>query len=183
MDKFKYKGLVEILHLNTRKEGPEEDKVLAADVKMTATIGREILGFFEPMLGECMFLNDGAVRNPLMGPVQFHHQLEHYRLETFGSTFFGVTVKKFVLEPKDINQIILTFAVSFKPSGTEIARLAEYLQDSVQISLEPENGELDLGDVAKAAKNLNDQLREDGASATLTDGSGKVLATFGEKTA
>lgn len=145
MDKFKFKGLAEILHLNTRKEGPDDDKVLAADVKMTATVGREILNFFEPMLGDCMFIEGGAVRNPLMGPVQFHHQLEHYRLETFGSVFGGVTVKKFVLEPKDINQIILTFAVSFKPSGTEIARLAEYLQDAVKIDLEPENGELDLG--------------------------------------
>lgn len=183
MDKFKYKGLVEILHLNTRKDGPEEDKVLAVDVKMTTTVSREILDFFEPALGECLFIEGGAVRNPLMGPVQFHNQLEHYRLETFGSTFFGVTIKKFVIEPKDINQIILTFAVSFKPSGTEVARLAEYLQDSVQISLEPENGELDLGDAADAARKLDEQLRKDGASATLTDGNGKVLGTFGQKAA
>lgn len=144
MNKFKFKGGVEIPHLNTRKEGQEEDKVLAADVKMTAILGRDILDFFEPALGDCLFIDGGIVRNVMMGPIQFHNQLEHYRLETFGSTFFGVTVKKFIIEPKDTNQIILTFQVSFKPSGDEIARLAEYLQDVVQIQLEPENEELPL---------------------------------------
>jgi hypothetical protein len=179
MDKFKFKGGVEILHLNTRKEGPEEDKVLAVDVKMSAVMGRSVLDFFEPMLGSILFLDSGAVRNPMMGPIQFLNQLEHYRLETFGSSFVGVTVKKFVIEPKDINQIILTFAVSFKPSGVEVARLAEYLQDVVQIRLEPDNEELDLSGAAAVAKKLDDLCRKDGVTMAVSGNDGKVIAEFG----
>lgn len=144
MDKFMFSGAVSIIHLNTRKEGEEDNKVLAADVKLKAIVGNGILAFFEPMLLEALFLEGGAVRNVMMGPVQFLHKLEHYRLETFGSTFYGVSVGKFSLLPQDINQIELTFSVSFKPSGDEVARLAEYLQDMVEIRLEPENEELEL---------------------------------------
>jgi len=119
--------------------------VLAADVKMSATVHKSILAYFEPLLDECLFLTDGAVRNPMMAAVQFGHQLEHYRLEAFGRTFNGVSVKKFSLEPKDVNQIVMTFSISFKPSSTEIASVAEYLQDTLPIRLQPETGELDLG--------------------------------------
>lgn len=38
----------------------------------------------------------------------------------------------------------------------------------------------DMAGVAKAAKNIDDLLREDGTRATLTDGSGNELATFGD---
>ena len=144
MSKFQFKGAVEILHLNTRKEGDDDNKVLAADVKVRARVDRDVLDFFEPALGECLFLSSGAVRNVMLGPIAFLNTLEHYRLETFGTTFFGVQVKKFTLEPRDINQINLAFVMSFKPSGDEIARLAEYLQDAVEIVLSPENDELPL---------------------------------------
>ena len=144
MSKFAYKGLVEILHLNTRKEGPDDEKILAAEVKLHAVMPREILDYFEPALGACLFLEGGAVRNLLMGPIQFHNELRHYRLSAVGGVFSGVTAKKFIVEPKDINQISLTFSVSFQPSGDEIARLAEFLLDAIEIDLAPENAELDL---------------------------------------
>lgn len=38
----------------------------------------------------------------------------------------------------------------------------------------------EVSDMERAAKNLNDELAKDGASATITDSSGKVLATFGK---
>lgn len=150
MSKFAYKGLVEILHLNTRKEGPDDEKVLSADLKLHTVVPRSFLDFFEPTLGDCLFLDGGAVRNPLMGPIQFHNELRHYQLCAVGGKFNGVTAKKFTIEPKDINQISLTFSVSIQPSGDEFARLAEYLMDAIEIDLAPENGELDLkGDKAK----------------------------------
>ena len=39
----------------------------------------------------------------------------------------------------------LGFQISFKPFGTEVARLAEYLQEAVEVRLEPSSEELDLG--------------------------------------
>lgn len=157
MSKFRFVGDADILHLNTRKEGPDEDKVLAVDVKLQATVGPEICDFFEPALADFLFLDSGAVRNVLMGPTTFANELEHYRLEVAGSVHYGVKVKKFALEPKDGRQIGLTFQISFKPSGDEVAKLAEYLQDAIEIMLEPENEELDLGAPTRPAAESTDE--------------------------
>ncbi len=142
MEQFHFTGRAEILHLNTRKEGPDDDKVLAADVKLRTTTSRDVLGFFEPAIAAALFLDSGAVRNPMMGPITFTHEMEHYRMETFGSTFSGCKLKKFAMEPKDTSQIVLTFQVSFQPSGDEVAQLAEYLQDEIELALIPESGDL-----------------------------------------
>lgn len=142
MDKFKFQGSAEIVHLNTRKEGNDDNKVLAADVKLRVTADKSVFNFFEPELVGVLFLDSGAVRNIMMDPISFAHQLEHYRLETFGRNFMGCRVKNFVLTPRDGNQVVTTFSVSFKPSGDEVAKLAEFLQDSIQIRIEPEAGDL-----------------------------------------
>lgn len=145
MDKFKFHGYASVLNLNARKEGPNDEKELAVDVKLEAVTGADIADFFEPALASFLFLEGGAVRNTLMGDVSFGNELEHYRLEAMGGVFHGVKVKKFSLHPKDGEQIRITFSVSFKPSGTEVAKLAEYLQDEIEIDLQPANDELDLG--------------------------------------
>lgn len=176
--KFNFRGYAELLHINARKEGPDEDKVLAADVKMRATGTSAILDFFMPELAGAVFTNIGAVRNEMLGPLTFTHELEHYRLEIFGDQVSGCRVKKFSLEPKDTNQIALTFQVSFQPSGDEVARLAEYLQDEIEIRLEPEDGELDLVDAMGAVKALDRKLRADGIAATV-EHQGEVMGTLG----
>lgn len=148
MSKFRFHGRASIAHLNTRKEGPDDEKELAVDVKLQALCGVEVTGYFEQELAYFMFLEGGAVRNTMMGPINFSHELEGYRLDAVGGSFFGVKVKKFSLEPVDGNQIRLTFSISFKPSGDEVARMAEYLQDEIDIELNPSSEELDLGGIA-----------------------------------
>lgn len=143
--KFKLNTVVEIGNLNTRKEGKEEeDKVLAIDVKLTAQVKRDTLDFFDENLFNFLFLDSGAIRNLMMGPITFTHEMEGYRLEIAGSTHYGVRVKKFVIQAIDGGEAYLTFQVSFKPSGDEVAQIAEYLQDELGINLEPENEELPL---------------------------------------
>ncbi|WP_407280570.1 DNA translocase FtsK [Aromatoleum evansii] len=160
--KFRFLGKVQITHLNTRKEGPDEEKELAVDIKCEAIVSHDICSFFEPMLSDLLFLPGGSVRNLMLQPVEFSNELENYRAVIAGSTHYGCKVKKFRLQPKDTYQIRLTFQVSFKPSGDEVARIAEYLQDEMDIELDPANDELDFG--AEGAEgegvltNLNDRL-------------------------
>lgn len=178
MNKFAYSGFAEILHINARKEGPDDDKVLAADVKMRAVCPRAMLDCFEPSLGDAVFTNIGAVKNVMLGPLTFQHEMEHYRLAFFDSTMMGCRVKRFSLEPKDTNLVVLTFQVSFQPNGDEVAKLAEYLQDEIEIRLEPEDGELDLVDAMGAVKALDRKLRADGITATV-EHQGEVMGTLG----
>ncbi len=148
MSKFRFQGRASITHLNTRKEGPDDDKELAVDVKLQALCPMTVADYFEPELNYLLFMEGGAVRNVMMGPVSFSHELEGYRLDAVGGTFHGVKVKKFTLEPVDGSQIRLTFSISFKPSGDEVARMAEYLQDEIEIALNPSTEELGFEEAA-----------------------------------
>lgn len=143
--KFRYNGKVTVLHLNARKEGPDDDKVLAVDLKLHATVDASpMLVFFELMLVPVMHLPNGAVRSAFFGPVHFGHELENYAVLALGSRFTGAKVKRFSLTPLDGGRLDMVFSVSFKPSGDEVARLAEYLADDIDMLIEPQDGELDL---------------------------------------
>lgn len=161
--KFRLHAHATVTHINARKEGPDDDKVLAVDVKLQTLLDFDILDFFEPSLATFLYLQGGAVRNVLMGPITFTHELEHYRLDIAGGSHFGTKVKKFSIEPRDSYKVLLTFLVSFKPSGDEVAQIAEYLQDDLLVILEPENEELDLDTErsAEPALPIRDDLQMD----------------------
>lgn len=141
MEQFRFNGSAAITHLNTRKEGPDDYKVLAVDLKLQALVSIGVIDFFEPSL-RTLWLDSGAVTNAMINPITFAHELEHYRLDIASGSHFGCAVKKFSIEPRDGGKAMLCFQVSFKPSADEVAQLAEYLQDKISLSLEPESGDL-----------------------------------------
>lgn len=143
-DKFKLYGTAEVLHLNARKEGPDDDKQLAVDVKLRAVTDRQAIHFFDDQLAGVLYTDIGAVRNPLIGPIPMKNEIEDYRMEVAGSVHYGVRLKKFSIEVIDDNRVAICFQASFKPSGDEVATMAEYLHDEIDVVIEPANNELDL---------------------------------------
>lgn len=145
MNKFRFKGTASIKHLNTRKEGEEEAQKLCVDLKLNARTDLTVFHFFDEQLPHALWLpGTMAKRNLQLGPLTFGHEHEGYSLECCGSTHQGVKVKKFHLEILDGGHINLTFSVSFEPSGTEVATLAEYLADDIDIVLQSANQEFDF---------------------------------------
>lgn len=135
MSNFTFQGRAEIKHINTRKEGPEEDKVLALDIKLTAKIDARLLAYFDSELSGFLFLPDGAgaVRNTAIEPIKFKHKIENCDLEIAGLSFHGVKVSKFSIEPVDGRQAWLTWQNSFQPASNEVAVISEYLMDEVDV--------------------------------------------------
>lgn len=145
MNKFRFKGVVSIKHLNTRKEGADEEQKLCVDLKLNALTDQTVFHFFDDQLPYALWLpGTFAKRNLQLGALSFGHEHADYRMECCGSTHHGVKVKKFSLDIMDGGRVNLTFSVSFEPSGTEVATLAEYLADDIEIVLEPANEELDF---------------------------------------
>lgn len=177
--KFKFSGKVSIQHLNTRKEGPDEDKELAVDIKLTADCDLSVLYYFGDDLAAFLYLDSGAIKYTSLGPLNFGNELENYRLDTLGSTFYGCRVKKFSIEPRDGHLVRLTFGVSFKPSGDEVATIAEYLQEEIGIRLEPANEELDLdgGDARDTMERLNERLGDLAPDAMYDEAKRVVIET------
>ncbi len=144
MDKFKYKGKAEIRHLNVRKEGPDDDKVLAIDIKFQCVTSADMFDFFHEGIKEVLFTDAGAVKNLMLKPLQFHNAVMNCDLEILGQRYGGIEVGKFQLEPKDGNQVTMQFSISLQPSGDEVARISEFVMDEIDISVDPQP-ELDFG--------------------------------------
>lgn len=179
MDKFEYKGKAEIKHLNVRKEGPDDEKALAVDIKIQCVTSAGMLDFFHDGLKEVLFTDVGAVKNPLLKPLAFHNSIVNCELEILQQRYLGVDAGKFTLEPKDGNQVIVTFSVSIQPHGDEVAQLAEYVMDEVDIHIRPQP-ELDFGGAQEAADKLNNLAAEDGIKVTISDSAGNVLVSLGD---
>lgn len=144
MEKFKFAGLAEICHINARKEGPEDDKVLAVDIKFKAQVLAHAGLYFDDMLGEFLLREDGSIRNIFLDEIRFSQELEDYALTLHDKTHFGVKLKKFIVSASGQGVLNIQFQASFKPDGDEVATLAEFLQEDVRIQLMPANRELDL---------------------------------------
>jgi len=144
MNKFKFDGLANIQHMNTRKQGPEDDKELAVDIKLTTRTAQNICSFFDEQLADFLFLSTGAVRNEFQEPISYKYELLNYTVTVGGMTFDGVTVKKISILPADGFLVDLTFQLSFKPLSNQVSLFAEYLQEMIPIKLQPMNAELEF---------------------------------------
>jgi len=148
MMKFRFNNKATLAHINTRKEGDENNKELALDLKFTSRVNSEILTFFGDGLGEFLFLPDGEPRYKLMDDVGFSYELKSYVLTLMEQEYYGVTVKKFKASAVAGGMVDLTFSISFKPTSAIVATLAEFLDEMIDVSLAPADRELEFGEAA-----------------------------------
>lgn len=175
--KFKYAGKAEITHLNTRKEGSEDSKELAIDVKLKIRTSNESLNYFEAeLLIPALWNEIGAIRNIKLEPIGMSYELRSYTLEIGGNTFYEVKLKKFSFEPIDGNLVAITFQASMAPRSNEVAQIAEYLQDEISITLEPSDGELEFTQPESNESKSDDVLY--GAASLLVVAKNKVSVSM-----
>ncbi|WP_278651935.1 DNA translocase FtsK [Pandoraea pnomenusa] len=174
MEKFQFNGKAVIQHLNTRKKGPDDEQELVLDLKLRAVTDYAVMGAFDEGLAAFVFFSNGAVRNKALGPITFTHELSDYRLEMDGSVFTAVRIKKFAIEPKDGFKVALTMLATFKPSPDEVARIAEFLQDDIDVLLSPQNGELGFGDSFSAGDAGFDELYPEAVRLVRAEGKASI---------
>ena len=159
MSLFAFNGRAEIKHFNARKEGPEEDKILALDIKLLTKTDSDALRFFDEELVHFLYLPDsGAVRNLMLEPIKFKHEVQNCELLIAGCQFHGVRVSKFQIEAADGWQLYMTWQCSFLPSRDECAILAEYLQEEVEVCI---TAQPDLFDDGEARRQDASEIGED----------------------
>ena len=147
-DIFAFAGSATVLHLKARKEGPDDDKVLAVDLKLCGFVGLDQISRFDEGLPAFIWNDEGKARNCMIGPVALAYELEGYRMSIGLSNreYYGVKVKKFSIEPAGEfkHRAALTFAISFKSQADEVAKIAEFLQEDITITLEKAQQDLPL---------------------------------------
>ena len=156
---FKVHGVAEIKHLNVRKEGPDDDKVLAVDLKLSFTkLDYRICSYFDSALMAFLWRLTGdyesigssgsmIARNAYLQPVAYANEIEGAMVEIDGHLFMGCDVKKFGLLPRDGGQVDMTCSVSLYPTTYEVGDLSKLVQDGAHVTIE---GPPDLFDGAGA---------------------------------
>lgn len=165
---FKLSGLATIKHLNVRKEGPEDEKILAVDVKMEfKKIDRRLCGYFDDALEAFLWRgNTDALiaRNSFLCPVVYLHTIRDATVTIGTHSYSGCEVKKFGIQPEDGGVITLTCSVSLNPNAADISDLAKLVQDETRVEIE---GPPDLFDVMP-------DLRIDSAGNVISTITGKT---------
>ena len=140
-------AVANIKHLNIRKEGPEDDKVLAVDMKLEITAAaNDVLPYFDPALRHFLFnYETNQVRFRSMGAIHWDGEMLNMEMEIHGLEFRNVRLSKFAIEPKmekDEQFVHLTLSATFQPDGRDVALLAERVQETGQIIIRPMNQQL-----------------------------------------
>lgn len=145
---FKLSGLASIKHLNVRKEGPEDEKILAVDVKLSFSgVDRRLCGYFDDALESFLWRGDTdalIVRNDWLAPVAYGNEITGAFVKIGMREFDSCDVKKFSLQPADGGVMTLMCSVSLYPTSADVSDLAKLVQDEDQVSIE---GPADLFDV------------------------------------
>ncbi|WP_313080557.1 hypothetical protein [Pulveribacter sp.] len=137
---FKLQGPAAIKHLNVRKEGPEDEKVLAVDVKLVfSKVDRRLCAYFDDALEGFLWRGDTdalIVRNDFLNPVAYFNEVTGATVKIGMREFCGCDVKKFSIQPADGGVITLTCSVSLYPSSSDVSDLARLVQDEERVEIE-----------------------------------------------
>lgn len=137
---FKLNSLASIKHINVRKEGPEDEKVLAVDVKLTfKQVDRRLCDYFDDALQSFLWRGDTdalIVRNMFLSPVAYANSISGATVQIGRHHFSDCDVRKFSIEPADGGVITLTCSVSLYPGSDEVSDLAKLVQDEDHVRIE-----------------------------------------------
>jgi hypothetical protein len=146
---LRIEGQARLIHMNARKEGPEDAKVLATDLKLALTVSNDILISFHPQLRLMLFTKEGEPRFPQMGAIDWDYEFRQMSIELDPATldaelhFHGVTLKKWTITPRKAGKVELTFQAQIHPDRYEFGALGKALL-AEEVNLRAFNGNGDL---------------------------------------
>lgn len=143
------RSLAVIKHINVRKEGPEDEKSTAFDLKLSGRVSADLIDQLmcldeEAGRAKLAFWDaDGIKKHTLLETISFYRRIEHAEADIFGITLKDCTVKSFSFVVIDDFQADLTWSVSSKdwPSNT-LAILADQLHEAVHVHIYTTQGDL-----------------------------------------
>lgn len=177
---FKISGVATIKHLNVRKEGPEDEKILVVDVKLEfSKVDRRLCAYFDDALEAFLWRGDTnalIVRNGFLSPVAYSNQITSATVKIGLHEYVGCDVRKFSIVPADGGVMTLACSVSLYPSSPDVADLAKLVQDDDQVSIE---GPPDLFAAPEPDAPFANHREHGIDKLTMTDRAGNVLLEVG----
>lgn len=160
-------GLATIKHLNIRKEGPDDEKVLALDIKLAgcnctlSTLARIIGADSEHDVRLAFWDPDGNQRFLGLEPIQSWSAIRGCTVEMLGITMRGAVVRKFKVSINGDAAAEMEFSVSIvDPPEKATPILAEYVMEDVTVKITVEQGELDFDAVDESMPEIDEETGE-----------------------
>jgi hypothetical protein len=139
---FRFNDDAVLKHLNIRKEGDDE-KVLKVDLKVESNTDMVVPDYLDTGLRSFLWSPQGIVRNPMVKAISYEGEVASCIAEAEGLIFTGVTVHKFKVEPLDSFRAKVTMTLTFEPSKSDVAILAERFAEGVKLSITSQPSLLD----------------------------------------
>lgn len=149
--------LASIDHLNIRKQGPEDDQVLAIDVKMSAEVDAQpfanALAPDQPdKFLDAFFDGDGEPRFLALSEIQTWVDFSDHKVKIGSLHPVICDVKKIRFRCRGDRVLDVAYSVSIEePSRSMIEYLAEQIRELVRVQINGQQEELDLGTSQEAA--------------------------------
>ena len=158
-----------IKHLNIRKEGPQDDQILAVDVKLQLITDAGVLAYFHPTLRALLFNESGNPRIPQLDPISLDGTIKDTELKLGKIALSPVELKRFSFEPLAGDRVLVTFQASTQPTGQQIALLAELVQSEIDLDVAGQ-AQLFKHDtpVAQVARRLHETGMRDGTQVEIS---------------
>lgn len=145
----KASATLENVNLRTEKSG--QDKIPAADLKISVAQGADVLANFSPTLKNFLFHTEGtldlaggfALRDPhLQYPLSRDEEMTGATVKIgYGpgdpQVFSDAKVNAFKLTPMDGGSVIVGFRVQCRPTPEQIAKLYTLQETGIELWLEP----------------------------------------------
>ncbi len=161
---FSLAGKANIKHLNVRKEGDDDARVLMVDVKLEVMrVDADFLDHFEPHARLLLWRSakPGSdedalgmyVRNAMLEPLAFSHVIKGATVLMSGLQFKAADVKRISFAALDggVGTVVCSVTLA-EPSADDVAVLARRVQDEVVVRIEGQPDLFDGDAGAKAAK-------------------------------
>jgi hypothetical protein len=137
---FKVEGRATIKHINVRKEGPEDEKILAVDVKIEFhQVAKDICNYFDEALIDFLWMGSPEalmVRNLFLEPVKYIIEIRDAIVTIDLKTYNGCKLTKFSIQPRESGFVDLVLSAALFPTAGQISNLADLVQDGAHISIE-----------------------------------------------
>src|SRR5574343_199713 len=138
-------------NVNLRVEKSGQDKVPAADLKISVPESADVLAHFSPTLKAFLFDEEGPkdlaegmrLRDPLLGyPLSRDEEMTGATVKIgFGvgkpMELADVTVNAFKLTPMDGGTVVVCCRVQCRPTPAQVAKLYQLQESGVEFTLEP----------------------------------------------
>ena len=134
------KAYGELLAINLRKEGKDDDRVIAVDLKVSMLIDIRNLDVLTgedfPILEDMFYTSEGNPKFWSITKIDFESEFAGH-IAKIGQMVFGdCRVNKFSVGLKDERMARLTFMIHAKPQPDQVAKVAKLLGEDITIAIE-----------------------------------------------